>query len=83
MGTPAGKYYQINPSCFLFWVNDKQEDNLKFHIKADDYFGTLATMVDLMKQEKIKLEEKHNRMLEKITKDLLKLQKEYSLKIKK
>lgn len=49
--------------------------SLKFHIKSDDYFGTLATILSLWQQEK-KYPEKD---VEETIEDLLFLQKEYKI----
>jgi hypothetical protein len=55
--------------------------SLNFHIKSDDYFGTLATVLSFIKQDIIF--KKHNinsvDVLEKLEKDLLFLQKEYKI----
>ena len=41
------KKYEIKPLFLL--VRDKA--STKFHIKNDDYFGTIATILNLLKQE--------------------------------
>ena len=43
------KKYKITP--LLWCVND--EASVKFHIKSDDYFGTISTVLGLLK-DKIK-----------------------------
>ena len=35
------------------------KESLEFHIESDDYFGTLATILDLVKQ--LAFEEGHNK----------------------
>jgi hypothetical protein len=55
--------------------------NLKFHIKSDDYFGTLATILDLLRLDT--LEKKFifdkNKVLKRIVKDLVYLQDNYKI----
>ena len=54
---------------------------LKFHIKSEDYFGTLATILDLFRLDV--LEKKFifdkNKILKKIVKDLIYLQDNYKI----
>jgi len=59
----------------------KDEESVKNHIEADDYFGTLATILDLIKQENLleKDSEKANKVLRRIKKDLLYLQENYKI----
>jgi hypothetical protein len=40
------KKYRINP--VLWFIQD--ENSVKFHIQNDDYFGTIATILDLIEQ---------------------------------
>lgn len=59
---------------------------IQFHIKSDDYFGTLATVLSLMSEaiERIIAEEKKNiRLLNILKKDLLYLQNNYRIVKKK
>ena len=54
---------------------------LKFHIKSEDYFGTLATVLDLFRLdvfEKKFIFDK-NKMLKGIIKDLVYLQDNYKI----
>ncbi len=55
--------------------------NLKFHIKSEDYFGTLATVLDLFRLDV--LEKKFifdkDEVLKKIVKDLVYLQDNYKI----
>ena len=55
--------------------------SLNFHIKSDDYFGTLATVLSFIKQDIILKKHDINSIdvLEKLEKDLLFLQKEYKI----
>jgi hypothetical protein len=53
--------------------------NLKFHIQNDDYFGTLATVLDLIKQ---RLDDDYGheiKSLENVVKDLMYLQGKYKI----
>jgi len=55
--------------------------NLKFHIKSEDYFGTLATVLDLFRLnvfEKKFIFDK-DKILKKIIKDLVYLQDNYKI----
>lgn len=40
------KNYKIDPSIFLV----KDEASVKYHLENDDYFGTIATIISLIKQ---------------------------------
>lgn len=58
--------------------------SLKFHIKSNDYFGTLATIISLIKQD---LEfnfcfNKYIEVLNSVEKDLIFLQKNCYIKLK-
>ncbi|MCK5510351.1 hypothetical protein KAI65_02295 [Candidatus Parcubacteria bacterium] len=50
-----------------------RKKRLKFHIENNDYFGTLATVLDLIRQSK------NNEALKNIRDDLVYLQKNYSI----
>jgi len=54
---------------------------LSFHIEADDYFGTLATVLDLLRQEMSKRgrKEKHKTLLGTLVGELLYLQDRYKI----
>lgn len=54
------------------------KESLKFHIESNDYFGTLATILSLMKQTPENIN-KHIKSLNKLEKDLLFLQREYKI----
>jgi hypothetical protein len=54
-------------------------DGIEDHIEADDYFGTLATILDLITQEKKKVEKGQNKILQKLKNDLIYLQKNYKI----
>jgi hypothetical protein len=71
--------YRITPLTWLI----KDEASVKFHVQSDDYFGTLATILSLIKQQ-IKKDSKPKaavlKSLHNLEKDLLLLQKEYQIK---
>jgi hypothetical protein len=59
-------------------INKKRRSALKFHIMSDDYFGTLATVLDLLRQES-KIRPKEAATLEWLRDDLLYLQENYQI----
>ena len=73
------KKYHITPIIHLL----KDEVSVKFHIKSADYFGTIATVLDLLKQ-RIKKDGRADAVLNKTLKnladDLMFLQKNYEIK---
>jgi len=70
------KKYKITPLTWLI----KDEASVKFHVQSDDYFGTLATILSLIKQQ-IKKDGRPKAdaliSLDNLEKDLLLLQKKY------
>jgi len=60
----------------------KVRENLKFHISSDDYFGTLASIIHLLTDEKMFRTDKHREALHKIADDLVFLQKNYKIEKK-
>jgi hypothetical protein len=76
------KKYQIKPIVRL--VED--EASVKFHVASDDYFGTIATILSLLKQQIKKNDGPRTAVLKKtlrnLEKDLLFLQKNYQIKPK-
>jgi len=54
------------------------QKSVKFHIKSDDYFGTVATILSIIKQTPECIE-KHVKSFDKIEKDLMFLQKNYKI----
>lgn len=54
------------------------QKSLKFHIKSGDYFGTLSTVLSIVKQEPFCIE-KYIKSLNEIEKDLMFLQKNYKI----
>lgn len=74
------KDYKINPSFYL--IHDKKSVN--FHIQENDYFGTLATIMELMNQDNILDDRKElKKILERLKKDLLYLQENFVIHKKK
>jgi hypothetical protein len=72
--------YQITP--LLWQVHD--ESSVKFHVKSNDYFGTIATVLSLLKQQ-IKTGDITNAaqveiILANLENDLMLLQKNYHIK---
>jgi len=55
------------------------QKSLKFHIKHQDYFGTMATILSLIRQEKEKLEARHNKTFKRLEKKLVYLQNNYQI----
>ena len=56
------------------------EDNLKFHIESDDYFGTLATVLSLQEQNLSKYKKlKVSEILKSKVDELMYLQKNYKI----
>ncbi len=54
--------------------------NLEFHIKSDDYFGTLATVLDLLRQNLNPFKQKQEKnTLENKVKELMYLQKNFKI----
>ncbi len=69
---------------FILVINDKNKANLRqksleFHIKSNDYFGTLATIIDFVRNEKKIIEETQNKILENLKDDLLYLHDNYKI----
>lgn len=72
------KKYQIKP---LVWLV-KDETSVKFHVASDDYFGTIATVLSLVRQEMKKGGPRAaalKKTLDNVEKDLLFLQKHYQI----
>jgi len=77
------KKYQITP---LVWVV-KDEASVKFHVKSEDYFGTIAAILSLIKQQTKKDKSPKalifNKILNDLETDLLYLQKNYQIKLRR
>jgi len=54
------------------------QKSVKFHIKSNDYFGTIATVLNIIKQTTEYID-KHIKSLNKLEKDLMFLQREYKI----
>lgn len=65
-------------------MTKKRIEGIRFHIANNDYFGTLATVLDLTRQTlgKSAREQGIAATLEALTKDLLYLQGSYDIKPK-
>lgn len=59
-------------------INKKRRDALESHVMVDDYFGTLATILDLLRQEP-KIRPKEAATLKWLRDDLLYLQENYRI----
>lgn len=56
------------------------KESLKFHIESDDYFGTLATVIDLVRQRLDSGGQKWEiDVLREKVKELMVLQKDYKI----
>ncbi len=76
------KKYKLTPILHLL----KDEASVKFHVQSDDYFGTIATVLDLIKQQ-IKKDGCDNaavlnKSLKNLKDDLMFLQKNYKIRLK-
>ncbi|MCX6798023.1 MAG: hypothetical protein NTX66_02305 [Candidatus Falkowbacteria bacterium] len=64
----------------------RDEASVKFHVKNDDYFGTIATIISLLKQEvrnhQLKNQTKINAAFKNLEKDLMFLQRNYQISLK-
>ncbi len=62
-------------------IDEEREriDNLLNHIEADDYFGSLATIIDLVRQEMKKTNQELRETLHNLKDDLLYLQERYKI----
>ena len=70
--------YHIKPVVWLV----KDEASVEFHVQNDDYFGTMATLLDLIKQEIYKDKgqtEQVKKTLDNMEKDFMWLQKNYKI----
>ena len=70
--------YKIKDKNGISFVKDKKTVN--FHVKQNDYFGTLATIISLINQDYI-LDNKKDlkKILTSLNKDLIYLQKNFSI----
>jgi hypothetical protein len=58
-----------------------KKKQLKFHIKTGDYFGTLATVLDFMRQdiERSGYAKQHSKLLKEKRGELIYFQKNYTI----
>jgi len=77
--TKNNKRYRITPAIRFV----KDEATTKFHVQHDDYFGTMAAILSLVKQKIDDREFKNQKLLretlENLEKDLSWLQKNYRI----
>ena len=62
---------------FIFPAHNRSmtEESIQFHIRSNDYFGTLATVLDLLRQDaQDGYTERHDATLQRLRDDLLYLQ---------
>ena len=73
------KKYQIKPVAYFV----KDEASIKFHVENNDYFGTIAAVLSLVKQEIKKGSHANaatlNKIFSTLEKDLMLLQKNYHI----
>ncbi|MFZ4631954.1 MAG: hypothetical protein ACOYL8_01950 [Patescibacteria group bacterium] len=73
------KKYKITPIAWLV----KDEASVKFHVENDDYFGTIAAVLSLVKQQITKDSCPNaailNKILKNLERDLLILQNNYQI----
>lgn len=76
------KNYQLKPLTLIL----HDEASVKFHVKNDDYFGTIATIISLLKQAlkncNLKNKSQINLAFKNLEKDLMFLQRNYEIKAK-
>lgn len=76
------KKYKITPLVWLL----QDEAGIKFHVKNGDYFGTMAAVLSLIKQQIKKGSDPEtttlNKVFKNLEKDLLFLQNNYQIKLK-
>jgi len=53
--------------------------SLKFHISSDDYFGTLASIMNLLTEKNMVYNSRHKQALKRIADDLVFLQQNYKI----
>ena len=62
-------------------MNNKNIDQLKSHVRADDYFGTLASILYLLRQEYKNQEfiDKYGEIMDEIIEELIYLQENFTI----
>ncbi len=69
--------YDIKPVVWL--VRDRE--SVKFHVENDDYFGTIATLLDLIRQ-RMKNDAATEQAFQNLKSDLMFLQENYKIEKK-
>lgn len=85
--TSLAKKYRIRSSVKIL----KDVNSVKFHVENDDYFGTAATLVHLLREQLVEQIKKApageknliNKAFKNLEADLVLLQKNYYIKTKK
>ncbi len=72
-----------SPISLIHDHEPERESELDFHAQADDYFVTLATIINLLREQLLSNADRHNKIMERTIKDLIYLQKHYRLTKKK
>jgi hypothetical protein len=67
------------PDLLVKDAEDSERKSLKFHIEADDYFGTLATILELLREESHLTAEVQDSLWGKIIDDQIYLQQNYKI----
>jgi hypothetical protein len=70
--------YEVFPNfSFIKDINNRDDriERLKFHVKSDDYFATLATIIKVCAEEKTV----PKKIFSKLVEDLLYLQENYQI----
>jgi len=85
--TTTTKTYSLSTMDLI--LHDRAEGrrkNIRFHIKSDDYFGTMATALSLIRQitdkknqELQKVNTQYNKILNNLEKDLMFLHTNYKI----
>lgn len=74
------KKYIINLDKWHLYISDQKSAN--FHVKNNDYFGSLATIVSLLEDKKNLTETDYKKILKNIKEDLVYLQKNFKIEKK-
>ena len=66
-------------------ISTKRRRGLEFHIRINDYFGTLATVLDLLRQDMEQSDEKqkNTELLRRVRDDLQYLQESHEIRQKR
>ena len=74
---------KMSGKAMVIFDKKKRSSDMEFHIASQEYFGNLATIISLLREERKRLEEKHQKIMEKIILELADLQKNYEVVEKK